>query len=244
MEWAGVENYRSLFSDQVFWKVLWNTIYYTLGTVPVGIGISLLLAVALNQKIKGMKLFRAVYFMPVISSTVAVAVVWQWLYNPEFGLINYLLYLIGIDGPNWLTSTKWAMPAVIIMSIWKNVGFNMLLFLAGLQGIPEMYYEAARIDGANWWHQFQKVTLPLLSPTTLFVIIMSIINSFQVFDQIYIMTEGGPARSTSVLVHYLYQNAFEYFRMGRASAIAYILFFLVLIITLIQLKYSKKWVHY
>lgn len=244
VEWSGLQNYQKLFSDQVFWKVLWNTIYYSLGTVPVGIGISLFLAIALNQKIKGVKIFRAVYFLPVISSTVAVAVVWQWLYNPEFGLINYLLYLMGANGPSWLTSTTWAMPAVIIMSIWKNLGFNMLLFLAGLQGIPEVYYEAARIDGANWWQQFRKITLPLLSPTMLFVVVMSVINSFQVFDQIYIMTGGGPARSTSVLVHYLYQNAFQYFRMGEASAIAYVLFFLVFIITVIQLRRSKRWVVY
>jgi multiple sugar transport system permease protein len=244
IEWIGLRNYQKLFSDQVFWRALWNTVYYTIGTVPVGIAISLFLAIALNQRIRGIKLFRAVYFLPVISSTVAVAVVWQWLYNPEFGLINYLLYLVGIEGPKWLTSITWAMPAVIIMSIWKNLGFNMLLFLAGLQGIPEVYYEAARIDGANWWQQFVKITLPLLSPTTLFVTVMSLINSFQVFDQVYIMTAGGPARSTSVLVHYLYQNAFEYFRMGEASAIAYILFFLVFVITVIQLKRSKSWVVY
>jgi multiple sugar transport system permease protein len=244
IKWIGLENYQTLISDQVFWKVLWNTIYYTGGTVPVGIAISLFLAIALNQKIKGIKIFRAAYFLPVISSTVAVAVVWQWLYNPEFGLINYLLYLIGIEGPKWLTSISWAMPAVIITSIWKNLGFNMLLFLAGLQGIPEVYYEAARIDGASWWQQFRNITLPLLSPTTLFVVVMSVINSFQVFDQIYIMTAGGPARSTSVLVHYLYQNAFEYFKMGEASAIAYVLFFLIFIITIIQLKRSKSWVVY
>ena len=244
MEWIGVANYSDLFSDQTFWKVFWNTIYYTAITVPVGISLSLLLAIALNQKIKGIRAFRALYFLPVISSTVAVAVVWQWLYNPEFGLINYLLHLVGIRGPTWLTSITWAMPAVMITSIWKNLGFNMLLFLAGLQGIPDVYYEAAKIDGASRWQQFRCVTLPLLSPTTLFVVVMSIINSFQVFDQVYIMTAGGPARSTSVLVHYLYQNAFEYFKMGRASAIAYVLFFMVLIITLLQLRKSKSWVVY
>jgi multiple sugar transport system permease protein len=244
IKWVGIGNYRDLFTDEVFWKVLWNTVYYTLGTVPLGIAISLFLAIALNQKIRGIELFRGIYFLPVISSTVAVAVVWQWLYNPEFGLINHLLHLIGIRGPNWLTSTTWAMPAVIITSIWKNLGFNMLLFLAGLQGIPEHFYEAAKIDGANWWQRFRHVTIPLLSSTTLFVVVMSIISSFQVFDQIYIMTAGGPARSTSVLVHYLYQNAFQYFKMGRASAIAYVLFFMVFIITVIQLRFSKKWTVY
>jgi len=244
IKWIGLENYKTLISDQVFWKVLWNTIYFTVGNVPVGIILSLFLAIALNQKIKGITIFRAVYFLPVISSTVAVAIVWQWLYNPEFGLMNYLLSLVGIDGPNWLSSTTWAMPAVIITSIWRGLGFNMLLFLAGLQGIPETYYEAAKIDGANWWVLFKNITIPLLSPTTFFVVVISIINSFQVFDQIYIMTAGGPARSTSVLVHYLYQNAFQYFKMGYASAIGYVLFFLVFTVILIQLKRSKNWVVY
>jgi multiple sugar transport system permease protein len=244
INFVGLANYQNLISDSTFWKVLWNTIYYTLGTVPLGIIISLMLAIILNKKIKGVKIFRAVYFLPVISSTVAVAMVWQWIYNPQFGLLNYILSLFNITGPSWLTSTTWAMPAVIITSIWKGLGFNMLLFLAGLQGIPNTYYEAAEIDGAGSWAKFSKITLPLLSPTMFFVIIMSIINSFQVFDQIYIMTGGGPARSTSVLVHYLYQNAFEYFRMGQASAIAYVLFFLVFIVTLVQLRNSKKWVVY
>ena len=243
-KWVGFRNYIGLFKDQVFIKVLWNTVYYTLGTVPVGIFISLLLAIALNKKIRGMKIYRALYFLPVISSYVAVAVVWQWLYNAEFGLLNYLLGLIGIKGPSWLSSITWAMPAVMVTSIWKQLGFNMLLFLAGLQGIPSTYYEAAEIDGAGKLMQFRKITVPLLSSTTFFVVVISIINSFQVFDQIFIMTEGGPARSTSVLVHYLYQNAFEYFKMGYASAIAYVLFFLVFIITMVQMKYSDNWVIY
>lgn len=244
LKWIGLGNYKELISDQVFWKVLWNTVYYTLGTVPTGIIISLGLAIALNQKIKGVKLFRAVYFLPVISSTVAVGMIWQWLYNPEFGLLNYLLSLVDIHGPSWLTSTSWAMPAVMITCIWKSLGFNMLLFLAGLQGISDSYYEAAEIDGAGWWAKFRNITLPLLSPTTFFVVVMSIINSFQVFDQIFVMTQGGPARYTSVLVHYLYQNAFEYFKMGYASAIAYILFFIVFVITIFQLRHSKSWVVY
>jgi len=244
IKWIGLGNYKTLISDQVFWKVLWNTIYFTIGNVPVGIILSLFLAITLNQKIKGITIFRAVYFLPVISSTVAVAIVWQWLYNPQFGLLNYLLSLVGIDGPNWLSSTTWAMPAVIITSIWRGLGFNMVLFLAGLQGIPETYYDAAKIDGANWWALFKNITVPLLSPTTFFVVVISIINSFQVFDLIYVMTAGGPARSTSVLVHYLYQNAFQYFKMGYASAIGYVLFFLVFTVILIQLKRTKNWVVY
>lgn len=244
MKFVGVNNYVNLVSDETFWKVLWNTFYFTLGTVPVGIALALLLAVALNKKIRGVKLFRAMYFLPVISSTVAVAIVWQWMYNPHFGLLNYILSLIGIDGPLWLSSTTWAMPAVIITSIWKGLGFNMLLFLAGLQGIDAQYYEAAKIDGANSVRQFVHITIPLLSPTTFFVTVMCIINSFQVFDQIHVMTQGGPARSTSVLVHYLYQNAFQYFKMGYASAIAYVLFIIVFVVTMLQFGKTKSWTMY
>lgn len=242
--WVGFGNYIELFKDEIFIKVFWNTIYFTIGTVPVGIVISLLLAVALDQKIWGIKFYRAAYFLPVISSMVAVAVVWQWIYNPEYGVLNFFLSLVGIKGPSWLSDAAWAMPAVMITSIWKGLGFNMLLFLAGLQGISNTYYEAADIDGASWFAKFRHITIPLLSPTTFFVVVMSIIGSFQVFDAVFLMTGGGPNRSTSVLVHYLYQNAFQYFRMGYASAIAYVLFFLVLFFTLIQLWRQKSWVVY
>jgi multiple sugar transport system permease protein len=240
MKWVGFANYIELFKDETFLKSLWNTIYFTLGTVPTGVIISLFLAIALNQRIKGIKIFRAAYFLPVIASFVAAALVWSWIYNPEFGLLNYFLSIIGIKGPNWLNSLNWAMPSIILTTIWKGLGFNMLLFLAGLQGIPESYYEAADIDGAKWFSKFLHVTVPLLSNTTLFVVIISTINSFQGFDLVYMMTYGGPARSTSVLVFYLYQNAFRYFRMGYASAIAYILFFLILFFAIIQFWLQKK----
>ncbi|MBD8067889.1 carbohydrate ABC transporter permease [Bacillus sp. PS06] len=240
IQWVGFENYINLFKDETFRKVLWNTLYFTVVTVPVGIIISLFLAVALNQKIRFIKFYRAAYFLPVISSMVAVAVIWQWIYNPEYGLLNFLLSLVGIDGPSWLSDTKWAMPAVMITSIWKGLGFNMLIFLAGIQGISESYYEAADIDGATWFKKFIFITVPLLRPTTFFVTVMAIIGSFQVFDAVFLLTQGGPARSTSVLVHYLYQNGFEYFQMGYASAMAYILFFLVLTFTLIQFSLQKK----
>lgn len=218
-----------------------NTFYFTLVSVPIGIALSLFLAVFLNQKLSFIRFYRAAFFIPVISSMVAVTVIWQWIYNPEFGLLNYALSWFGIDGPTWLTSPKWAMPAVIITSIWKSLGFNMLIFLAGLQSISEDYYEAADIDGAKWYTKFWSITVPLLSPTTFFVTVMSIINSFQVFDTVYLMTQGGPARTTSVLVYYIFQNAFQYFRMGYASAMAYILFFIVLIVTLVQFWRQKKW---
>ncbi|UQZ87528.1 Lactose transport system permease protein LacF [Paenibacillus konkukensis] len=241
IEWVGTDNYVNLIKDETFVKVFWNTIYFAGVSVPLGMVISLLLAVALDRNIRFKKFYRAAYFLPVVSSMVAVAVVWQFIYNPEYGLLNYFLGLVGIHGPNWLTSTAWAMPAVILTSIWKNAGFNMLIFLAGLQGISESYYEAAELDGAGKLHQFLYVTIPLLSPTTFFVTVMSFIGSFQVFDTVFLMTQGGPARSTSVIVHYLYENAFKYFNMGYASAMAYVLFFMVFIVTLVQFWYQKKW---
>jgi len=240
LEWVGLQNYMELFKDEIFIKVFWNTLYFSAISVPMGIVLSLFLAIALDQNIKWKKFYRAAYFLPVISSMVAVAVVWQWIYNPEYGALNYLLSLFGIKGPSWLTSTVWAMPAVILTSVWKGLGFNMLIFLAGLQSIPDSYYEAADIDGATWFHKFRFVTIPLLSPTTFFVTVMAFIGSFQVFDAVFLMTQGGPARSTSVIVHYLYENAFQYFRMGYASAMAYVLFFMVLVVTLVQFRYQKN----
>ncbi len=240
MKFIGLNNYKEMIGDPIVAKILWNTIFYTIVTVPVGITISLGLAIAMNQKIKGITAFRAIYFMPVISSMVAVAMVWQWLYNPEFGLLNTLLKLIGIRGPNWLSDTTWALPSVMITAVWKNLGYNMMLFLAGLQGIGQDYYEAATIDGANKWQQFRFITWPLLSPTTFFVTIMSLIGSFQVFDLVMLMTKGGPNRASSVLVHYIYENAFQFYRMGYASAVAYLLFACVLITSIFNLRMQKK----
>lgn len=244
MKWIGLKNYSTLLHDDIFKKVFINTCYYSIVSVPVGTVLALFLAIALNIKIKGLKIYRTLYFLPVISPMVAVAIVWQWLYNAEFGLINYILSWFGIKGPDWLTNPYLAMPAIIITSIWKNLGFNMLLFLAGLQGISDSYYESADIEGANWWIKFTKITVPLLSSTTFFVLVMGFIGSFQVFDAVFLMTGGGPGRSTSVLVHYIYQNAFQYFRMGYACSQAYILFIIVFIITLIQFVFQKKWVIY
>ena len=236
-EFVGLAHYgRLVFKDETFRKVLVNTVYFTGVSVPVSAVISLALAILLNQKLRGLLIYRTVYFLPVVSSMVAVALVWQWLYNPEFGLINEFLWSIGLPAPKWLASSAWAMPAVIIMSVWKGLGYNMIIFLAGLQDIPVFLYEASELDGANSWQKFRHVTLPMLSPTTFFVVVMSIIASFQVFDQVYVMTRGGPARATSVIVHYLYQNAFQYFEMGYASAMAYVLFVIVFILTLIQVR--------
>ena len=212
MKFIGMQNYQNLFQDEVFLKVFKNTWVYTLTTVPIGVTLSLFLAIALDKSDRGIRFFRGAYFIPVISSMVSIGVVWQWLYNPEFGLINDLLARIGIDGPMWLTSEKTAMISLIIVSIWKNLGYNMLIFLAGLQSIERNYYEAAEIDGASWWQQFRSITVPLLTPTTFFVLVMAFIGSFQVFDLVMMMTQGGPGRATSVVVHYLYQNAFKFFK--------------------------------
>ncbi|WP_413724065.1 carbohydrate ABC transporter permease [Sodalis sp. RH16] len=239
-KWIGLDNYVKMVSDPTAIKVFWNTVYFTVVTVPVLLVIPLLLAIALNQKIAGVRFFRAAYFLPVISSMVAMSMVWQWMYNADFGLINYCLDLVGINGPKWMTDERWAMPAVMITSIWKSIGFNMMLFLAGLQGISSSYYEAAEIDGANVFQKFWNITLPSLRPTTLFVTVITIINSFQVFDQVMVMTGGGPNRSSSVLVHYIYQNGFQFYRMGYASALGWALTIFVLILTLVQFRLNKS----
>jgi multiple sugar transport system permease protein len=199
-EWAGLANYQRLVEDTTFHRVLRNTFVYVLGTVPAQMVLALLVAMALNQRIPGRLFFRAAYFMPVVASTVAVALVWRWIFHADFGLLNSALYMIGVDDPpNWLQSTRWALPAIIIMSIWQQIGFSMVLFLAGLQAVPPHLYEAAKIDGASSWHRFVHITIPMLSSTTFFVLVISIINSFQVFDQAFIMTEGGPANATNTL---------------------------------------------
>jgi multiple sugar transport system permease protein len=244
-KWLGLTNYMNLFTnDPLFWTTLKNTAYYVVGTVPVGTGLALLLALALNQKIYGLAIFRTIYFLPVVSSVVAISVLWVWLYQADFGLINQFLRLFGITGIRWLSSPTWAMPAIIIMSIWHGLGYSIVIFIAGLQSIPHDYYEAARIDGANSWQQFRYITIPLISPVTFFVIILSLIGSFQVFEQAYVMTQGGPVNATKTIVYYLYQNGFMYFHMGYASALAYILFVIIVVITLLQFSLQKHWVHY
>lgn len=240
LEWIGLDNYVRMFGDPTAVTVFINTVVFTLVTVPILLILPLLLAIALNQRIRGVRFFRAAFFLPVISSMVAMSMVWQWLYNADFGLINWALGLVGIDGPNWLTSPQWSLIAVMITSIWKNIGFNMMLFLAGLQGIPESYYEAAELDGAGWFRRLWSITIPSLSATTLFVTVISIINSFQVFDQVMVMTGGGPGRSSSVLVHYLYQNGFQFYDMGYASSLGWGLTVFILLLTLIQFRVSRR----
>lgn len=239
-EFIGLENYIEMIKDPIIHQVTKNTILYSLMVVPIGMCVSLLLAVLLDQNIKLKRFFRAAYFIPTITSMVVVAIVWQWIYNPEFGILNWFLSIFGIEGKQWLLDSKTALPALALVGIWKNAGYNMIIFLSGLQGIPYSYYEAAMLDGATKWQQFKSITLPLLMPTTFFVFVTSVISSFQVFDQVMLMTNGGPGRSTSVLAHYLYQNAFKYFKMGYACTIAVLLFAIIMVLTIINMRAEKK----
>lgn len=241
---VGLGNYSTIVQNPEFWSVLKNTAVYTLGTVPLNMVLSLGIAFFLNKKLVGKKWLRTAFFAPVVMSSVAAAVIWRWVYEPSFGLLNYCLSWFGIPAVNWLNNPTSAMFALIVMGVWKTFGFNMVLFSAGLQGIPTHYYEAAQIDGAGKWHQFWNITVPLLSPTTFFVLVMSVIGSFQVFDTVYVLTSGGPLNSTKVLVFYLYEQAFKFFDMGYASAVAYLLFAVVFILTLLQMRYLRGRVHY
>lgn len=243
-QWIGLDNYARLLKDKDFWRALGNTLTFIVGYVPAVMVTGLGFALVLNKKIRFRKFFRAAYFIPVITSWVAVSLIWKWLLNPNYGIVNYLLSLVGIQGPAWLQDPAWAMVGIIMTSVWKDTGFVMILFLAGLQGISETYYEAADIDGASAVQKFRHITLPLLTPTTFFVLVILLINSFQVFDQVMIMTEGGPAGATTVVVQQIYNYAFSYSQMGYASAMSWILFLLIFVVTAIQLKSQKRWVEY
>jgi multiple sugar transport system permease protein len=245
-EFVGLANYVELFTDDpLFRTVLWNTFYFTIVSVPASTVLALILALILNTGLRGVPIFRTAYFLPVITATVVVALIWRWFYNPDFGILNYVLYRLGVDvPPNWLASRKWAMPAVIILSIWKQVGYNMVIFLAGLQSIPSTLYEAAAIDGATGWQRFKHITLPLLTPTTFFVLVISIIGSLQVFDAVLVLTDGGPANATRTIVYHIWEQAFVFLEMGYAAAVAWILFFMVFLVTVLQWKLQGRWVHY
>ncbi|WP_130838454.1 carbohydrate ABC transporter permease [Lachnoclostridium sp. Marseille-P6806] len=237
---VGSDNYKTLIHDPIVWEVTWNTIVYTILTVPIGLCLSLLLAVALDNIRHFKRFFRGAYFLPSITSMVVVAIVWQWIYNPEYGIFNWVLSWFGIPAQKWLTSSATSLLSLAIVGIWKKLGYDMIIFLGGLQGISTSYYEAAQLDGASKVQIFLRITVPLLRPTIMFAFIMAMISSFQVFDQVSLMTKGGPGRSSSVLVHYLYQNAFQYFKMGYACAIAYLLFAIVLILTAINMRQEKR----
>ena len=237
---VGLENYIGLFNDPVFYQVLWNTLYYALITAIFSIILPLMLAIALDRKIKGSSFFKTAYFIPFVTPMIVIGIVWTWIFDSNYGILNWVL---GVgDNIKWLYDKNFAMPALIIVSVWKNIGYNMLIFLAGLQAIPESINEACEIEGATGIKRFFLVTLPLLSPTVFFVSIMTTISSFHVFDLIYLMTDGGPENSTSVLVYWIYKQAFEFFNIGKASAIAYVLFVIILSLTYVQWITRKKWV--
>ena len=250
-EWVGLENFQTIFRDDpLFTTSLWNTAYYVALSVPLGLGASLLLALLLNRNLRGMGFFRTVVVLPSIMNIVAVSVLWLWIFNPEFGLLNTLLRFFGVEGILWLQSERWAKPALIIMSLW-GVGGGALIFLAALQGIPRELYEAASLDGAGSFRSFRHITLPMISPAIFFSLIMGIIGSFQVFAQAFVMTgaaqpgaEGGPNNATLFLVLHLYKKAFQEFRMGYAAALAWVLFFIVLAFTVAQTRLSRRWVYY
>lgn len=242
-EFIGLANYTQMFGDPEFWRVFRHTIVYTVGTVPVNMALALFVAFILNGQIRGKKFLRTAFFTPVIISSVAAAVIWRWIFDPNLGVLNHVLGLIGISPVNWMNDPSAAMTALIIVGVWKTFGINMILFAAGLSGIPDHYYEAAEIDGAGPWAKFWRITVPLLSPTTLFIMVLSIIGSFQVFDLVYVLTYGGPLGSTKVLVFYLYEHAFRFFNMGYASAVAYLLFFVLFILTMIQIRFFKDQVY-
>lgn len=240
MSFVGVENYVGLFSDRRFISALVNTLYFCVLTVPTGVVLSLLLAVLLNRRIRGISIFRTMVFIPVITSMVAVSLVWSMLYEDNAGLLNTLLQGIGLPRVHWLTDTSTAMISIAIMSVWKGLGYNMTIFLAGLQGVPPELYEAARIDGAGGVRCFFKITLPSISPTIYFVTLMSLISGLQTFDQISIMTNGGPIDSTRTVAMYLYDYGFKFYKMGYACAAAYVLFLLVFVVSLIQNRASSR----
>lgn len=241
---VGLENFTALLGDDKFWAALGHTFAYLAGYIPLVLITGLGAALLLNRRLVGQSLFRAAFFTPVISAWVAVALLWTWIFNPQYGLVNFLLGLLGIQGPAWLFDPDWAMLAIVITSVWKDTGYLMAMFLNGLQNIPDEYYEAASIDGANAWQRFLHITVPMLSPTTFFALIISLISSFQVFDQVWIMTSGGPAGATTTVVEQIVNNAFRYNRMGYAAALSWVLFLLVFIATIIQSYFQKKWVVY
>lgn len=239
-EFVGFKNFTKMMNDDTFWISLKNTFLYTIGVVPLTLICSLGLAILLNKKIRGMKFFRTAFFFPYVTSLVAIAVVWNMLFHPTMGPINQFLKVFIENPPGWTSSSDWALTAIVIVSVWRGMGYYMILYLAGLQSVPKELYEAASMDGANKWKQFMNVTLPSLRPTTFFVTIMLVINCFKIFDLVQVMTAGGPGRATNVLVYQIYNEAFVKFNFGYASAIAMVLFVIVLTITVIQFKWNQR----
>jgi multiple sugar transport system permease protein len=245
-EFLGLDNYvRAFTDDDLFWPSLGRTFKYAIAVVPLGIGGSLCLALLLNQGLKGSSVARTLYFLPHLTPSVAMAVLWTWLLHPSVGPVNYVLKLIGIKGPGWMTDTKWALPSIILINLWAYLGGNqMLIFLAGLQGVPQELYDAAEVDGAGTWHRFWSVTLPMITPTLFFNLIMGVIGALKVFTLAYVATQGGPSWATWFYALHLYRWSFEYFEMGYGCALAWIFAVILIIFTTIQFGLSRRWVYY
>ena len=240
----GMDNYVSLFNDPVFWQITRNTLALAVFTVLFKLGIALSLSIQLNRNPRGGSLYRAIIFSTTFTKSVAVAMVWTWIFEPTYGLFRFLFRAVGMTSPDWIHNIHWALPAVIIVLVWSGIGYDMVLFLAGLKNIPQDIYDAALVDGVTPWQNFIHITFPLLSPTTFFLTVTSFIGALKAFDIISIMTDGGPLNSSNVYVLYLYQNAFQWFKTGYASALALILFLLIMVVTLVQNRLSRRWVHY
>ncbi len=239
--WVGLHNYGALLHNPVFWTALRNTFYFALVGGPLTVAVSLAAALLLNAKgVRYPAVFRTIYFVPFVTTLVAVSIVWRYLYHPQYGLLNYMLGMVGIHPIDWLGDPRWAMPAIILLAVWKNFGYNMLIFIAGLQAIPEELYEAANLDGAGPMRRFRHVTLPMLAPTFFFVGVVTMIGYFQLFSEPYVMTSGGPLKATTSLVLFMYEEGFRWWRMGNAAAIAFILFLIILAWTLVQLRLERR----
>lgn len=242
--WIGLANYQRLLESAVFWTALRNTAVYTLGTIPPKVAIALVLALLLNRRLRGAAIFRTLFYLPVVTATVAVSVIWLWLFNPSAGLLNMALETVGLPPQRWLLDPQQALPSLMVVGTWKWVGYSMVIYLAGLQGIPETLYEAADLDGARGWSKFRYITLPLLKPATFFIVVTTAIGSFQVFEQIYVMTQGGPGTATTTVVYEIYEEAFQRFNMGYASAMAFVLFVIILALTAVNFRLGRGDVEY
>ena len=243
-KFQGLKNYLQILASEEMTRVLGNTLYFIVLYIPLILITSILVAMLLNNKLPGIGVYRTIYYIPVLTSWVAAALLWKWLLNPKYGAVNAILGMLGIQGPSWLQDKVWAMPGVVLASIWKDMGYFSLIILAGLQGINQSYYEAAEIDGANGFARFRFITLPLVTPTLFFVMVICIINSFQLFPQVMVMTEGGPGGATQVFVERIYNYAFRYYKMGYAASLSWILFVFIFVATIVQLRMQKRWVHY
>src|SRR3954451_10171778 len=242
---VGFDNFITLATDHRFQIALRNTVYYTATSVPLGLILGLGLALALNQRLRGISWIRTAYFLPVVTSTVAISLVWSWIYSPDHGPLNGVLGFFGLPAQKWITDPFWAMPSIVVMSVWQGLGTTVIIFLAGLQGIPEEYHDAAAVDGAGRWASFRHVTLPLLTPSIFFTGILALIDSFQVFDQVYVLARPGrPTDATVTLVYTIYENGFQNFKMGYAAAAAWVLFLIVAILTAVYFRLQNRWVHY